>query len=89
MRQGLVALTLVSCLQPQPNREQVDVQRLPPTIDEAALDCDIDGGTWSLTLTTAGWAGAVTTYWTLDGDYVERHRIASTAYAARRGLRNV
>ena len=53
----------------------------PPDIVEADLGCDLDAGSWTLTLAVSGWAGRVRTWWTADGVYVEDHGVPATAYA--------
>jgi len=38
--------------------------------------CEVDDGEWVIDAETANWAGGITSWWTIDGSVVERHRIA-------------
>ncbi|HHO49281.1 MAG TPA: hypothetical protein ENK18_00015 [Deltaproteobacteria bacterium] len=56
-------------------------QLQPPIIESLSLDCDTDGGRWLLQLEASSWTGGASSFWTLDGAYIEQHAIDAIAYA--------
>lgn len=63
----------------------VDSDALPtlatPNIVEATLRCDADDATWTLEILADAWTGGGVTSWTVDGEYVETHKVFSVVVA--------
>jgi len=62
-----------------PEGSEIDIQ--PPEVVDATLACDLEEATWTITLSVAGWAGRVRSWWTADGAYVEDHLVGSQSFA--------
>lgn len=76
----MVAL-LVGCAMPGPYgvRDPEPVEVLPPAIASFAVDCDVDDGQWTVEVEATAWTGGGTSWWTVDGVYVEEHGIDPVA----------
>jgi hypothetical protein len=80
-----VAVAMAGCLaprapRPDTGRDPTEVVPAPPDIVRSSIACRPREGLWRLQLQTAGWVEGVQTWWTVDGAYVETHRLASHAY---------
>ncbi len=76
-------LGLLACALPPGPGTGVDTSEptVPtPAIGSFSVDCDADADRWTVTLEATAWGGNAPSFWTVDGAYVEVHRVSSVAY---------
>jgi hypothetical protein len=74
-------ILLVACAAPGPfGRAEPAPDLEPPVIASFALSCDLDASQWTLEAEATSWTGGGTSFWTVDGEYVEEHVVDTVAY---------
>lgn len=72
---------LVACVAPGPyGRAEPPPELAPPVIASYSLACDVDASEWTLEVEATSWTGGGTSFWTVDGEYVEEHVVDTIAY---------
>lgn len=77
----LLGLTLLACGGDLPPDDRVLPELTTPALDEVALACDVGESKWRLDATATSWTGGGHLYWTVDGEYVEKHYVRSISAA--------
>lgn len=79
---AVLALLTVGCapIAPTPAGEPPTLST--PRIVEASLTCDADDAAWTLEVLADAWTGGGVSVWTVDGVYVEVHKVLSVVAAA-------
>jgi hypothetical protein len=74
-------LATFACREPPGQAEEAFVfpKLETPTIDDIDLMCDPDKGQWNLEVRATSWTGGGRLYLTVDGQYIENHRVRSIA----------
>lgn len=86
MLRAVVLFLCMGCtVPPTPGTTDTSLNRPDtPTIDTFDLFCDTSLERWQLDVRTLGWTGGGEWWWTVDGEYVEKHDVSSRK-AARDG----
>jgi hypothetical protein len=74
-------LAAPSCLFPPAGEGPVEATLTVPRIEAFEVVCDPDSTTWTVTVITDAWTGGASTWWTVDGVYVESRALPSVASA--------
>lgn len=53
-----------------------------PVIEFIELVCDAERGKWEMTLKATAWTGGAASAWTIDGEYVETHKLSRKNWKA-------
>lgn len=73
-------LLVAGCQAPSPTTTTTPPVPGPPEVASLTVECDPEASRWTLVLETTAWTGGVTTDWTVDGVYLERHDLDGIAY---------